>query len=207
MPKATKPDWNALFARTLSQGGHFTPAQAAAAGFSKQLLRKHVLAGRVTHELRAVYRLVNFPPGEQDELIRLWLWSECLGVFSHETALSQFQLSDALPSRVHMTVPPSWRKSSAVPPLLLLHRSTIPEHDRTWVGAIPVTTLSRTLRDAVDAGVDPTLVTQAAREGLARKQLVRRDVLGILPPSGRGRRVRRNGGPCAMNTERPKTFA
>jgi predicted transcriptional regulator of viral defense system len=188
-----EPDWNALNELALPQSGYFRAAQAATAGFSNQLLRKHVLSGRFSHEARGVYRLVNFPPGEYDELISLWLWSEELGVFSHETALALYQLSDALPSRVHMTMPRSWRKRSAVPPILMLHQADVPESDRAWIGPVPVTAPSRTLRDAVDAGVDPSLVSQAAAEGMARKLLVRADVRGIVPAS-RGRRVRKVGG-------------
>jgi hypothetical protein len=89
-------------------------------------------------------------------------------------------------------MPRSWRKRSAVPPILMLHQADVPESDRAWIGPVPVTAPSRTLRDAVDAGVDPSLVSQAAAEGVARKLLVRADVRGIVPAS-RGRRVRKVG--------------
>ncbi len=191
MPKINKSSWDALYELALPQSGYFRSAQAVGAGFSPQLLRKHVLAGRISHELRGVYRLVNYPRGEQDELVSLWLWSEEAGVFSHETALSQYQLSDVLPSRVHLTVPPTWRKRSAVPPILVLHHAEVSESDRTWVGAVPVTTIGRTLRDAVDAGVDPSLVAQAIAQGTARKILTRADVRGIVAPKRRGRGARK----------------
>lgn len=119
-----------------------TPTQAA--GFSNQLLRKHVLSGRITRARRGVYRLAHFPPGDHDELVELWLWSDEAGVFSHETALTLYGLSDALPSRVHMTVPRSWTRRSAVPSILVLHHANVPESDRTWVGQVPVTTVART---------------------------------------------------------------
>ena len=43
MSERKKPDWRALFQIAFSQGGYFRTAQAAAAGFSNQLLRKHRL--------------------------------------------------------------------------------------------------------------------------------------------------------------------
>jgi predicted transcriptional regulator of viral defense system len=195
MSASTKrPDWRALQQIAYAQSGYFRTVQAAEAGFSNQLLRKHRLAGRLAHVLRGVYRLADVPPGEHDDLIELWLWSEELGVFSHETALALHGLSDALPSRVHMTVPRSWTRRSAVPRLLLLHNAPVPSDDRTWIGPVPVTTAARTLRDSVDAGVDPDLIAQAIAEGTARKLLVRADLRGIVPPSrGRARRSRRSG--------------
>jgi predicted transcriptional regulator of viral defense system len=191
MNERKRPDWHALFRIAYPQSGYFRTAQAAAAGFSNQLLRKHRLAGRFVRSLRSVYRLVDVPPGEHDDLMELWLWSEQVGVFSHETALALHELSDVLPSRVHMTIPGSWSRRSATPRLLMLHYANVSAGDRTWVGSVPVTTVSRTLRDAVDAGVDPDLVAQAIVEGRARKLLDRSDLRGIVPPS-RGR-VRRSG--------------
>jgi predicted transcriptional regulator of viral defense system len=188
-----KPDWHALFQIAYPQSGYFRTAQAASAGFSNQLLRKHRLAGRLVRPLRSVYRLVDVPPGEHDDLVELWLWSEEAGVFSHETALALHQLSDVLPSRVHMIVPGAWSRRSALPGPLVLYYANVSADDRTWVGSVPVTTVARTLRDAVDAGVDPDLVAQAIAEGRARNLLDRSDLRGIVPPS-RGR-VRRSGRP------------
>jgi predicted transcriptional regulator of viral defense system len=189
-----KPDWRALLGIAYPQSGYFRTAQAATVGFSNQLLRKHRLSGRLVRPLRGVYRLVDVPPGEHDDLVALWLWSEEAGVFSHETALALHELSDALPSRVHMTVPRAWARRLAVPRLLALHHAKLPADDRTWVGSVPVTTVARTLRDAVDAGVDPDLVAQAIAEGRARKLIDRADLRGILPPSrGRARRPGRDG--------------
>jgi predicted transcriptional regulator of viral defense system len=189
-----KPDWRALLGIAYPQSGYFRTAQAATVGFSNQLLRKHRLSGRLARPLRGVYRLVDVPPGEHDDLVALWLWSEEAGVFSHETALALHELSDALPSRVHMTVPRAWARRSAVPRLLVLHHAKLPADDRTWVGSVPVTTVARTLRDAVDAGVDPDLVAQAIAEGRARKLIDRADLRGIMPPPrGRARRPGRDG--------------
>jgi predicted transcriptional regulator of viral defense system len=130
--------------------------------------------------------------GEHDDLVELWLWSEELGVFSHETALALHGLSDALPSRVHMTVPRAWPRRSGIPRLLALHTANVPPDERTWVGPVPVTTVARTLRDAVDANIDPDLIAQAIAEGKARKLIARTDLRGIVPHR-RARRPGQNG--------------
>jgi predicted transcriptional regulator of viral defense system len=42
-------------------------------------------------------------------------------VYSHQTALSLFDLSDLMPSRLHMTVPPGFRRSAPIPGAIILH--------------------------------------------------------------------------------------
>ena len=103
------PDWDALFELAQGQQGYFTTSQAASVGYSSQLLYKYLRNGTVTRVRRGVYRLVHFPADQEEDLVPLWLWSERVGVFSHETALALQDLSDALPSRVHMTLPAAWR--------------------------------------------------------------------------------------------------
>jgi predicted transcriptional regulator of viral defense system len=176
-----KPSWTQLNEVALNQRGYFTVMQAREAGFSRQLLRKHVQAGRIHSELYGVYRLTVFPHQEHDELVGMWLWTEGAGVFSHETALMLYQLSDVLPAHVHMTVPYAWRRRPLMPTFLVLHRGQLPESDRTWVGSVPVTTAGRAIRDVFDAGLDPALIAQAIAEGKARKLLANSDVRGILP--------------------------
>src|SRR5262245_54685063 len=85
---STGPDWNRLFETAASQSGYVTTQQAAEAGYSTHLLRKHIQAGRVTRAQRGIYRLVHFPMGEHEELVTAWLWADQAGVLSHQTALS-----------------------------------------------------------------------------------------------------------------------
>ena len=98
----------------VGQEGHFTTKQAALAGYSPQLLLKYLRNGRITRVRRGVYRMVHFPAGEHEDLATLWLWSEQMGVFSHETALMRHDLSDALPRKVHLTVPATGRSADFV---------------------------------------------------------------------------------------------
>jgi len=52
----TKPDRDILFGIASSQEGYFTTRQAADAGYSTQLLFKHIRAGRVVRTRRGIYR-------------------------------------------------------------------------------------------------------------------------------------------------------
>jgi predicted transcriptional regulator of viral defense system len=163
------PSWDALFEVASGQEGLFTTAQAAQAGYSPQLLQKHLHAGRIGRVRRGVYRLVHFPPGDHEDLAAVWLWSDRAGVLSHETALSLHELSDALPARVHLTVPASWRsRRLRVPRGVVLHYGDVAKDERTWVGPVPVTAPRRTLADCIAAGVAPDLVEQAIEQASAR---------------------------------------
>lgn len=167
--KRATPSWDALFEVASSQEGLFTTVQAADAGYSPQLLQKHLHAGRIGRVRRGVYRLVHFPPGDHEDLAAVWLWSDRTGVFSHETALFLHGLSDVLPARVHLTLPASWHaRRFRVPRGVVLHHADIPEDDRAWVGPVPVTAPRRTLADCIAAGVAPDLVEQAIDQAAGR---------------------------------------
>lgn len=174
------PDRAALFAVASAQEGCFTTDQAAEAGYSRPLLDHHLRSGRFVRVRRGVYRLVEYPAGDHEDLVVAWLWSKRLGVFSHETALALQQLSDALPARVHLTLPESWSpRRLVVPEGLRLHFADVADAERAWVGPVPVTTPIRTLRDCQAAHVAPDLVAQAVRDGLARGLFSRSDVAGL----------------------------
>ncbi len=173
-----RPDWDRLFETASAQDGYFTTAQAAAAGFSSQLLLKHIHAGRVVRTRRAIYRLVHFPAGEHEALVIAWLWSDRTGIPSHQTALALHGLSDALPAQVHLTLPGAWRRRRfRVPAGVVLHHADVAAEDRAWFGAVPITGPRRALNDCARAGLPPDLLRQAARQAL-RRGLVTEDELG-----------------------------
>jgi predicted transcriptional regulator of viral defense system len=45
------------------------------------------------------------------------------GAYSHETALSLHELSDIMPSKLHMTVPREFRRTRTIPEIPVLHRA------------------------------------------------------------------------------------
>jgi predicted transcriptional regulator of viral defense system len=164
------PDWDALFGVAQAQAGYFATRQAARAGYSPQLLA-YLGDKKVLRVRRGIYRLVHFPSSDHEDLVVSWLWSEQAGVFSHETALALHDLSDALPNKVHLTMPASWRRRRLrVPAGVVLHFADVGERERTSFGAVPVTVPLRTLADCIDADLAPGLldqaISQARRRGL-----------------------------------------
>jgi predicted transcriptional regulator of viral defense system len=175
-PHGGPPDWEALYSIAQSQSGYFTTGQAATAGYSPQLIRKYIGNGRIVRVRRSIYRLVHFPASEHEDLVVAWLWAEQAGVFSHETALALHDLSDALPAKIHMTMPASWRRRRLrVPPGLVLHYADIEGFDRTGFSAVPITSAQRTLRDCLEAKVSPELVRQAVLQARRRGLISEKD--------------------------------
>ena len=174
------PDWNRLYATALRQEGHFTTQQANDAGYSPQLLVKYLRNGKVTRVRRGVYRLRHFPPGQQEELVAIWLWSEQAGVFSHETALMLHGLSDALPARAHLIVPAAWRRRRLrIPEGVVLHYAPVAKRDRVWIGVVPVTSVARTLADCAADHLAPDLLAAAVEQALIRGLVGKAELAGV----------------------------
>lgn len=164
-----RPRWADLYELAAGQAGYFSAKQASGIGYSLPHLQYHLDHGKLERVQRGIFRLVQFPASTHDELVPDWLWSNSLGVFSHDTALMLHQLSDALPDNVHLTVPSTWRRRRMkVRPGLVLHYGDVPAGDRTWNGPVPVTTPLRTVADCALDALNPELVEQARTQALAR---------------------------------------
>jgi predicted transcriptional regulator of viral defense system len=173
----THPDWNRLYELASGQAGYFTAKEAGNAGFSLPLLQHHLDAGRVERSQRGVFRLVNFPPTDEEGLVPTWLWSRREGTFSHETALALHQLSDVLPAKLHVTVPTAWKKRRVrIPRNVVLHLADLADDEREWKGPIPVTKPLRTVADCSLDAVATDLVEQAIRQGLRRRFFTRQSL-------------------------------
>lgn len=149
------------------QHGFFTTRQADEVGITTPYLDHYLRAGHIVRVGRGVYRLSRFPSGDQEDLISIWLATAREGVFSHETALALHQLSDILPSRFHLSLPPSWRRRK-LPENIERHYTHIPPSDVSWVGAVPVTAPLRTLEDCAAIHVSPEFLQQALQQARAR---------------------------------------
>lgn len=198
-------DERALTTLAASQGGYFTSKQAAAIGYTAPKRHYHVHAGNWLREHRGIFRLSTQPLPVRPDLILWWLWSrnrkeEPQGVYSHQTALSLHELTDVMPSRVHMTVPKTFRRSAAVPKGVSLHMADVSPSDIEAIDGVPVTKALRTLIDVAASDEVPPLDLQlafaeASRSGkitraeiaVARTDAAQRDVLRLLQGK-RGRR-------------------
>lgn len=174
------PRWNALYETAAGQAGYFTLAEAVEAGYSSQLLRYYVEIGRIERWARGVFRLVHFPASDREDLVPVWLWSERRGVFGLETALSVHGLSDTLPRHHDLILPAIDRvRRRKAPPGVRIMFDDVAKDEREWHGAVPVTTVLRTLRDCTRHHVAPDLTRQALREAQARRLLTRAEARAL----------------------------
>lgn len=187
-PEVKRPNWDRLYETAAGQSGYVTTKQAAEAGYSTHLLRKHIHAGRIVRPQRGMYRLVHFPVEDYEELVTAWLWSDQTGVVSHQTALWLHGLSDVLPAQVHLTLPEAWRRRRfRVPAGIVLHYADVASDERSWFGPAPATNASRTLSDCAKSGLSPELLRQAAQQALRRGLVTRSELVDVetaLEPFG-----------------------
>lgn len=174
------PSWDRLFELAAGQGGYFMARQAALLGYSRQLLSHYWQTGRLLRVHHGIYRLVHFPAGPHEDLIVAWLWSDRLGVISHETALALHDLSDLMPSQIHLSLPIAARaRRRKPPPNVVVHHADVPITDRSWVASVPATTPKRTLIDCAMAGLEPEFLHQAAEQALRRGLIARGDIVEV----------------------------
>jgi len=180
--KSNRPDQDRLFAIAESQDGYFTMAQALEAGFASNTHSYHVKAGNWVREYRGIYRLRRFPVSENGYLVLWSLWSrdrhgQPQGVYSHETALQLRDLSDANPSKIHMTVPPGFRRNSVIPPVLVLHKAKLDPSEIVRERGYAMTRPMRAILDLAESGAaDRDQIARALGEGLRRGLVTRSEL-------------------------------
>jgi predicted transcriptional regulator of viral defense system len=159
----TKPDYNQLYNIAEGQGGYFAASQARKLGFSWDRLSKNVGTGRFTRVAHGVYRIIQFPGSAFEDLFIAWLRAGPNSVISHESALSVYDLSDMLPTEIHIIVP---RSSSVRRKGIRQHTNQLEDSEVTTREGLPITTVARTLADVSTTGLAKEQVKLAINEGI-----------------------------------------
>ena len=176
MPKKNvkKSPSETLYQVAESQQGFFTARQAAQAGYDERNHPYHIKSGNWIKEYRGIYRLKNFPysPDSQFSLWSLWSCNkkgQVQGVYSHETALQIYDLSDLSPSKLHITVPINFRRGSPIPDILVLYKNILKPSEWQTIVDYRITTPIRTLFDIVySGGISKDFINQIVRVGCSR---------------------------------------
>jgi hypothetical protein len=171
-----------LFDFAEQQQGFFTTKQAKAAGFAENTHPYHVQAGNWVRERRGIYRLALYPAADRPDLVLWALWSrnrdeEVEGVYSHQTALSLYDLSDLNPAKLHMTVPSDFRRNGEIPGILVLHYADLPKSDVQAGSGFKFTRPLRTILDLIETGtVERNFIRQALRQAVERGLITRQQI-------------------------------
>ncbi|OGO60080.1 MAG: hypothetical protein A2032_03545, partial [Chloroflexi bacterium RBG_19FT_COMBO_49_13] len=148
-----------------SQAGYFTALQAGKAGFSWERLSANVQSGRFQRVAHGIYRLKHFPASPYEDLFVAFLRAGPSSVISHDSALAIYELSDVLPGEVHLIVPTnaSRRRKN-----IRQHRNHLSPDEISMRNGLPITTVERTIRDIISAGVAEEQVRLAIHQALQR---------------------------------------
>jgi len=170
-----------LMKKALAQGGFFTADQAIKLGFSQKNHHYYVKRGLWEKVMRGIYRFVPI----ESELSEYWLWylwsedskKNPQAIFSHETALHMYGLSDLNPTKIHITVPKKFRKGTVIPKVLVLHKFDLVTTDIKTINGLRVTTVIRTLFDIIkEQRVSDEFIEQATKEALEKGFLSKADI-------------------------------
>lgn len=173
MPEV-KASNNRLFSLAESQHGVFTTKQAERSGYARKTHFYQVKSGNWVREYRGIYRLAHYPISDEAEYVIWSLWSrnrneKVLGVYSHETALSIYDLSDINPSKMTMTVPKGFRRNSAIPSILNLHYGALGANEIEQRQGYRVTKPFRTIFDLCHQGtISRDIIERSIAEGINR---------------------------------------
>jgi predicted transcriptional regulator of viral defense system len=167
-----------LFEFAAAQGGYFTAAQAREAGYPKQLQHYHARRGNWIREDRGIYRIWEWPGSSYDDLIRWTLWSRGTAVVSHQSAMAVHDISDLMPRKIYMTVPPGFRKRP--PAGIVVYRGRLLPHEVELREGFRVTAPLRTLMDAARAAVDPEQLARGIYDAIRKGLLGDRHIEGAI---------------------------
>jgi len=107
-----------------------------------------------------------------EHVLEAWLAAGAEAVVSHESALALYELSDVVPSKVHVTVPRGHRglATRAGKKGIQVHTTVMPIGAEEIVihQGIKLTTPARAIVDAAQTGAAPEQVTMATRQALQR---------------------------------------
>ena len=173
----------ALMAVAQDQQGYFTTAQAIGAGYADNTHPYHVSAGNWERVWRGIYRMAHLPPPEDGEMMVWLLWTrgrdqKPLAAMSHQTALALFELGDYNPAKIHMIVPPGFRRNSRPPKTVVLHQAGLAPDEATRLRGLTVCRPLRALWDVASthpAGLDD--LRRVALEARRRGLITEREIL------------------------------
>jgi hypothetical protein len=161
------------------QGGYFTAQQAVFCSYSQKNHHYYVKNGDWLKELRGIYRLSRYPEPDDSQYILWSLWScdrngKIRGVYSHETALSMFELSDVNPDKLHMSVPTDFRKNAVIPEILIVHKKVFHSADcEQRMGYSVVKPLPNILMLIEECETPDDILVQALRDGINKGYFIK----------------------------------
>ena len=175
-----------------TQGGYFTAAQALRSGYSYRQQHFHRERGNWLYIDSGLFRLRSYPDSPHEDLIHWSLWSrnrkeDPQAVVSHETALALYELGDVMPAKIHLTVPPTFRKK--LPASCVFHKARLrPDEIESRPGFF-LTTPLKTILDVAASYLSPDLLEGVIDDALKTGMVMKRQLLESDMYSEPGKRI------------------
>ena len=155
------------------QAGYFSLQQARQLGLQRNQVYRDIERGKLIKAGYGVYRFVQFPASNFEEIHRALLRAGKNAVVGFQSALYVYELSDIIPDEIHLILPPtaSRRRES-----IRVHTIQLKPDDITSFEGLPITTVAKTIIDCAFANVGDEEVRlaiyQSLRRGMTTKEKI-----------------------------------
>jgi predicted transcriptional regulator of viral defense system len=159
-----------LYTLAEPRSGWIIAADATDAGVSRQQLARYAESGVLRRSRYGIYRFRDFPAQPFEDVIEACLWAGPEAAASHQTALAIYDLGDAMPASIHITVPHRLRKKRTG---VIVQVAPLASADVETRDGVPITSAVRTIRDIATVSTIEnveSIVREAENRGLLRRR-------------------------------------
>lgn len=156
------------------QAGYFSLQQAKELGLQRNQVYRDIERGKFIKAGHGVYRFVQFPAGNFEEIHRAVLGAGKDAVVDFQSALYVYELSDIIPDEIHLILPltTSRRRDG-----IRVHTIQLEPDDITFFEGLPITTVAKTIMDCAFANISDEEVWLAIRQSLRRGMTTREKLI------------------------------
>lgn len=156
------------------QAGYFSLQQARQLGLQRNQVYRGIERGKFIKAGYGVYRFVQFPASNFEEIHRAVLSASKNAVVGFQSALYVYELSDIIPDEIHLILPPtaSRRRSG-----IRVHTTQLEPDDITSYEGLPITTVAKSIIDCAFANVGDEEVRLAILQSLRRGMTTREKLI------------------------------
>lgn len=177
------------------QWGIITTAQAGREGVERLQLSRLAEKGDLDRARHGVYLLPSHQAGPQDEIRAAWLslepkkfiderWEdECPVVVSHESAARIHGIGRLIPPK--LTFSTGGTKQTRQQGIRIYTRRELAEADIVLVDGLPVTSVTRTVADLAEAGIERDYLADLVADALRKENVRIDDLAEKLKPAAR----------------------
>lgn len=158
-----------LVERAAGQHGFVRTEDARQIGVNPVYLRKLAARGTLEARGRGLYRLAAIPPTPRDEYHEAVLWANGDAVIGGEGALALWGLADVNPRRIEIVLPPRYQLRRQGADRYRVTRRALGPDDVDEVDNIPVAAPAAAIAQAIDQGVEGSLIEQAIANARGRQ--------------------------------------